>query len=156
MCVEERPKAREKHLRRGKKWTGVSPASKVIQIHLIKSLTLWSLSVGSLALKDEAQWPNTAPERLRLLTCGRLHSILSYCSFSHQTPHSYICSTLNHSITCGSPKYHLRFSSHSGPHTQARSWNILLPALYLTKLYSLGPILTDASFLILKDWVSVG
>lgn len=93
------------------------PASKVIQLHLIKSLTFWSLSVASFALKDEAQWPHMALESLPQLIDSHLHSIRSYCSFYHQTPCSYICSSLNQSIMYSSPKYHRHSSPHSGHHT---------------------------------------
>lgn len=129
----------------------MSPTSRVIQIRRftlfcihLKSLTLWSLLVAPLALK---MTPNSLRGSRKFASANLCPPPVSYHSFSHQTPHSYIHSTLSYSVICGSPKYP---PSLSPPGICLEH---LSPSLYLANLHSLGSRLENASFLILEDWV---
>lgn len=102
---------------------------------------------GSSCSKDEAQQPNMAPESWPQLAFAHLHGITPSCSFSHQTPISYIRSILNYSITCSSPKCHLRFSLPFGPMRMPCPLPRTFFSLFFTQLTSILQVPVQRMFL---------
>lgn len=143
--MKEKSKETEKHIgRKGLEWVLLQRSFKFTDlllfcIYLIKSLTLWRLLVAPLALK---MMPNSLRGSRKFASANLCPPPVSYHSFSHQTPHSYIHSTLSCSVMCDSPEYPPSLSSPS------TCLEHLSPSAYLANLHSLGSKLENASFLI--------